>query len=158
MPPGSSSMMRAVAGSPDRSVTSSCQSVVGFGPVPRPGVVESDPVAGRVLDGPRRSGSAGVQHDVEVYPVAVVVSHGVVASLRTGFWVDITCPVGAGEDRWGDAFAVGGWDGEVDADCGVAGLLYGEGLGIVDLQRDPAQAWTQLPYLDDGREREAHRA
>ena len=69
------------------------------------------PVAWAGRDGPRRSGSAGMQRDVEVYPVAVVVSHGVVASLRTGFRVDITCPVGTGEDRWGDAFAVGGWMG-----------------------------------------------
>ena len=76
--------------------------------------------------------------------VAVVVPHGIVASLRVGCWVDIAGAVGTGHDRWRDAFVLGRHDGEVDADRGVTGPLYGEGLGIVDPQRDPAQAWTQL--------------
>ena len=127
-----------------------------LGPVPRPGVVESDSVAGTCGRGPRRSDSPAMQDDVEVDPVAVMVSHGVVTPLCCRRGVDVGCPVDASHDRRRGPFAVGRDDGEVHTYRGVAGPLKGEGFGIVDLQRDTAQAWTQLNRLDDRGIREAH--
>jgi hypothetical protein len=99
-----------------------------------------------------------VQDDVEVDPVAVMVSHGVVATLRSRRWVDVAGAVGAVDDRRRGAFAVGCDDGKVDADGAVAARLDLECFGVVDLQRDAPQAWGQLNRLDDGGIREAHRA
>jgi hypothetical protein len=97
-----------------------------------------------------------VLDDVEVDPVTVMGSHGVVAPLGSRLGVDVMATVGAGHDRWGDAFAVGADDGEVDTDRGVATPLDLQQFGVVDLQRDTPQAGGQLNRLDDGRIREAH--
>ena len=101
-----------------------------------------------------------MQHDVDIEQFGAlalhVMSHGVVAAVGSRVRVDVVRPVGTGHHRWRRAPALGGGDGEVDADRGVGGALHSEGLGIVHLQSDPAQARVQLNGLGDGSVREAH--